>query len=424
MLLQFKNFMGLPTEEITIDIEEIKMFKINERKCGTSIFGKRCWKHSPTNGIEHIAVYSGEHVITVLKFLFTGPDTHSDSIPTLCQYGGLWILTSDDKHFKSSHQLVQFCWNNFDMTEPMTMTTDKKYIAIITVQYNGISSSFLEYQPDKQRKIGKIKTFHHVRPHSELSPNIGSFDEAYITSENISTLKNVSLIFNRNWKNIYPYKIHIDLKLYVPYEKCSCRIRFQHILHEKLICMWCEERRLKVPSKTELSIFNRYSTVIPNAIDMQINCMQCFTKGLFSLHYEFDDSNIETKTHGIRPISIPNIHDAWFDTIYSPKKLYLWMRFVFNKMLILTVTAGNDLTDGSTLNVSFIECNNYILSNALFILTKSESMTYIPYQNNRALLLHLQTDREHSFPIPQLAKITFDVSKESHIQYFQLHDTR
>ena len=430
---------ALKKDLITIHTSEITVTTFNKNKCiGASFFmGDRdrlsCHRHFPDNGIEHIAVYSAQHLITILQFVFTGPDTHSNSLSTLCQYGGVWILASDSPHFTSVEVLMNYCWNKLVINKnkgTLSVESDKNYTAIVSIQYNAVSHIRLEYATSKLK--GKYMRIQHVPSNTEIDLGIVHPYKAYITFDNITSVRNVSVVATRKSNSIFPYKFYSKFALYAPYESCSCEVTFHHIPEEEIINVWCHEKKnlYRTMSKTAIKVSGYYVTRIAMVYDVTINCEHCMTQGVLQLQYHFDNSYIKYKDHVISTGGIGKLwHRKYPHFIYDPK-IYRWTKYDKNFNLYVNVTSTLDVKEADTLNVSFIECINNTLSKTSFYLDNLESMMYMPSANSEVIIIYLETkllmnlDDKIMSREKAIAHITYATAEEKHNLYLQQHNKR
>ena len=246
-------------------------------RCRSVGFGKRkeCYSSIRRNGITLMKIFTND----LLDFIhhFTGPDTYSNEIDSHCQYGGFWIYSSADKAFTNPVLHIEHCSHKILIN---TFFSNLKFIAIVVVQYIGVSSSKLEYTENlltnpglsrpnvvissiNQRQILMLSHEFHVL---QIGTRINQFSNAVIKlSETLSL-----------------FGLRVALMLYTVERNCFCEASVWYIPRshdDKSICNSVhendrvEQRTLSSKSQRTLNAF------VMDPRNITLNCERCTASG-------------------------------------------------------------------------------------------------------------------------------------------------
>ena len=139
-----------PTGKIILEFNE-EMRKDMGEKCRGNYYFSRitCTSYNvPHNGLAHVKIHSTLAMTLILdSFEFDGPDVFTIENTRVCQYGGLWLLTSDTQDFHDQHIILNICPHGWPMnsTWNLQISRTKQYVAVVTIQYSNVSTTKLKY---------------------------------------------------------------------------------------------------------------------------------------------------------------------------------------------------------------------------------------------------------------------------------------
>ena len=251
---------------------------LNTKECSSSI------QH---NGITLIKIVTND----LLDFThhFTGPDTYSNEIDLHCQYGGFWIYSSADKAFTNPVLHVEHCSHNISIDK---FFSNLEFIAIVIVQYTGVSSSRLEFTQKLQVRLYPVREHSDVTDPALSRPNLvissinprqilmlsHQFQVLQIGTE-INQLSNIVIKLS---KTLNLFGLRLALTLYTAERNCICEasIWYTQRSHDaKSVCNSGHENyrleQLTLSSKSQKTL--KAFVVDPNNITL--NCERCSASG-------------------------------------------------------------------------------------------------------------------------------------------------
>ena len=341
------------------------MEEINFGACKQNYFTnhKQCFVYSSQNGLEHMAINNNDNALAINSYTFTGPDTYTNAIDSMCQYGGFWVYVSSHKEFNKPVLLLEQCGPLKGLLG--TIFSPLKYMAVVVVQYSGISSSRLEYSFLRSPKTTPPNLL--LSPVNRHQPIIvkSAFNVLHILTE-IKNMNNFSIEFSLQSMQIgyLPFKIYFIHNTLAP--DCSCKATIWHIprVNERSWCTHVHHEHNALQQNIYSQLWEDFhgSTSVTKILNVTFNCKKCSITGITLLQLEQVRNDVFEEHR--RNLNLLHIRPEFFRrsypfTLHRYRNVKIWLHVNTTsefEMKIFSPARRNPSSLSST--IIFSECVN------------------------------------------------------------------
>ena len=272
----------------------------------------------------------------------------------------MWLYSSSERTFTNPTLILEQCTNE---GFSVTLYTRSKYIAVVVVQYPGISKSMIQYHAHPKHQSVKYfyvspvypdqtiaieQQFHILQIFTRLQ-NLQNFSVYLTDSSYINDIMGVDIIF----------------RLITPEESCACEAIISHIhVHDEQ--KWCTtSQEHNVRKQILSSVANRIrsytyrETSILKPKHMYLNCKECFASGF--ILFELYQIKLSKYTEVINQTLVTHVQPGDFFKYSSLgyRNIKLWMHIKSAENFgVLIFPEYSEKTSSLSSNVTFLECVN------------------------------------------------------------------
>ena len=320
------------------------------------------------HGIQFLRIFH-ETCIMVNTFLYEGPDTYSNDVSHLCQYGGLWIYKSNSKTFDSAEMILQLCEHGQNISVQQMCFDKTIYTAIVVLQYPAISSTMTSFRfggySEYSNKILQLNRSSSYYFGQEKETEFSLFGPTAYVSDILITMK----------ENLQtPKTFHVKLFHYFPGNVCSCHIILYYKDLKERLNEWCSEHganhavwkkvtSVAIAGKEQFA--DKTSGIVLN---ITLSCHKCvnhagyiFLHVLYSMGTQTRFQNIKVKDYLFQAdFSNPEIDNTNTMNLENIPNYIIFLRVISKEdyFLVFDTTWVNikESSTNSIMTVTLLEC--------------------------------------------------------------------